>query len=270
VIAFILDITERKEAEDILRAHADELARSNADLNDFAYVASHDLQEPLHKIEAFGDMLALRLKGISDDEAKDYLGRMLKATGRMESLIQDLLTLARVTSRGKPMERVDLDDIAAGVLGDLETAISGSGARVEVGELPAISADATQMRQLLQNLIGNALKFRDKSRAPVVKVSGRDRGDGFAELVVEDNGIGFEESHRAEIFRPFRRLHSVRDYQGNGMGLAICERIALRHGGQVSAEAAPGQGARFTVVLPLARELEKRARETAVEESRHG
>ncbi|MBI3553020.1 MAG: MASE1 domain-containing protein [Elusimicrobia bacterium] len=249
-IGFVLDITELKKASDIVRERAAELAQSNTDLSQFAYVASHDLQEPLHKIEAFGERLERRLAGHMDAEAGDYLHRMLKATARMERLIRDVLALARVTSRSRPLELVDLNAVAREVLGDLADAVAACGGRVALKELPVMMADPTQMRQLLQNLIGNALKFRKPGKPPVVRVSGRDMADGFAEIVVEDDGIGFDERYLNRIFQPFQRLHSARDYEGSGMGLAICDRIALRHGGRITARSAPGLGARFVVTLP--------------------
>jgi PAS domain S-box-containing protein len=250
------DMTERKQAEDDLRSTARELARSNAELEQFAYIASHDLQEPLRKVQAFGDMLVSQYQDVLGEEGQDYLRRMQNASQRMQALINDLLTFSRVTTKGKPFQEVDLADVARQVNSDLEARIRETGGRVEVGELPVLDADATQMGQLLQNLIGNALKFHRKDVTPVVKVEGREVSTGplsmaVCEITIEDNGIGFEEKYRDRIFALFHRLHGRREYEGTGMGLAICRKIVERHGGTITAQSTPGQGARFIVTLPL-------------------
>jgi PAS domain S-box-containing protein len=234
------------------------LERSNRELQDFASVASHDLQEPLRKVQAFGD----RLKAVCDTalnpQASDYLDRILNATRRMQSLIQDLLTLARVTSQARPFFPVDLARVAREVLSDLEVRIAQTNASVEVGDLPTIYADALQMRQLLQNLIGNALKFHQEGKSPSVQVyAGKaDFGpaaSGMFRLVVEDNGIGFDEKYLDRIFTVFQRLHSRTEYEGTGIGLAVCRKIAQRHGGDITARSTPGKGTSFLVSLPFGR-----------------
>jgi PAS domain S-box-containing protein len=249
------DITERKRAEETLSQKAAELARSNAELEQFAFVASHDLQEPLRKILAFGDRLKAKLDQALAAEPREYLDRMQNAATRMRTLIDDLLAFSRVMRRTEPFELVDLAKITREILGDLEVRIEKTAARVEVGDLPTIEADATQMRQLLMNLIGNALKFQHPDVQPLVKVQGRTTssisGEQFCQLTVEDNGIGFEQQYAEKIFVVFQRLHGRGEYEGTGVGLAVCRRIADRHQGTIVAQGKPGQGAIFTVMLPV-------------------
>ncbi|HWM90380.1 MAG TPA: ATP-binding protein [Thermoanaerobaculia bacterium] len=228
-----------------------ELKRSNRELEDFASVASHDLQEPLRKITAFGDRLKGRCGDSLDEKGSDYLERMQKAASRMQTLIHDLLAYSRVTTRAQPFAPVSLKVVTQEVLSDLELRIEKSGARVEVGELPTIEADPLQMRQLLQNLLSNALKFQRPGEPPVIQVEGT-RIDGIlCRIEVRDNGIGFDEKYLDRLFKPFQRLHGQSAYEGTGIGLAICQKIAERHGGSITAASAPGQGARFDVTLPL-------------------
>ena len=259
------DITERKHAEDALRSSeeklrqsATQLERSNHELQDFAYVASHDLQEPLRKIVVFGERL--KDKKIDDlgPEARDYLERMQKAAARMQTLINDLLTFSRVTTKARPFTPVNLAEVAADVVNDLEGRIEQVKGRVEiVGTLPVIDAEALQMRQLLQNLMGNALKFRRPEEPPVVKVAAEIvSGPGtppqqLCKLTVSDNGIGFDEKYLDRIFNVFQRLHTRNEYEGTGMGLAITRKIVLYHGGEITAKSTLGQGATFIVTLPV-------------------
>jgi light-regulated signal transduction histidine kinase (bacteriophytochrome) len=230
------DITERKTAEEKLRRFAAQLERSNAELANFASVASHDLQEPLRKIQAFGDRLRVKCSDGLGDLGRDYLERMQNAAQRMQVLIQDLLKLSRITSRAQPFERCDLAEIVRAVLSDLEVAIEQSGAEVEVGALPTIDADCVQMRQLFQNLISNGLKFHRP---------------GECRLTVQDNGIGFDDKFAEQIFVVFQRLHSRTEYEGTGIGLAVCRKITDRHGGTIVAKSSDGQGATFIVTLPV-------------------
>ena len=248
--SLLVEIAERKQAEEALREKSEELARSNQELTQFASVASHDLQEPLRKVIAFSNLLRTHLGGSLDPEAQDYMQRMHGSVERMEKLIADLLTLARVTTKAKPLEKIELAGSAQEALSDLETMISQSGGRVEVGSLPQVNADPLQMRQLLQNLIANAIKFHKINEPPRVRISGKNLNNGFCEIAVEDNGIGFEEKYLDRIFKPFQRLHSRVEYEGTGIGLAICDKIVMRHGGTISAKSSLGKGALFTVMLP--------------------
>ena len=255
ILAFVsvqvANIIGRKRAEEQIQTYASKLERSNRDLQDFAYIASHDLQEPLRKVTAFGNRLVSKYEEALDETGRDYLARMLDATRRMQNLIDDLLALSRVTTKGKPFIQVNLTDVAQEVLSDLESRIEQTGGQVKVSELPVIEADPTQMRQLLQNLVGNALKFHKEGKAPMVRVSGTQEGGQFCQITVEDDGIGFDPQSTERIFQPFQRLHGRDEYEGSGMGLAICRRIAERHGGSITAESIPEQGATFTVTLPL-------------------
>jgi PAS domain S-box-containing protein len=243
------DIRGRKRNEEELRAFTVKLQQSNRELEDFAYVASHDLQEPLRKIQAFGDRLKARYAEALTNEGIDYLNRMQSAAGRMQSLINDLLVFSRITTKAQPFAPVDLDVIAREVVHDLEVRIHQSGGEVVVGELPTIDADAMQMRQLLQNLVGNGLKFHKPDVPPRVEVSAS--ANGNAQIVVADNGIGFDEKYADRIFTMFERLHGRAAYEGTGIGLAICRKIAQRHGGDIRAYSSPGEGARFVVTLPV-------------------
>ena len=256
------DITERKRAEDAINRKAAELARSNAELEQFAYVASHDLQEPLRKIQAFGDRLKMKCDAANLVEGRDFLERMQSAAARMQTLINDLLTFSRVISSSQPFTPVELMPLIKGVLSDLEVRIEQTKATVEVGELPTIDADTTQMRQLFQNLVGNALKFQPAGHSPVIKISARIIKSPFAgtpeedpygeqcEILVEDNGIGFEEKYIEKIFAVFQRLHGRNEYEGTGVGLAVCRRITDRHGGTITARSKLGEGACFVVTVP--------------------
>lgn len=257
------DITEMKLAQEALRESTAQLERSNRELQDFAYVASHDLQEPLRKIVVFGDRLREKSGPALDDEALDSLERMQKAARRMQTLINDLLAFSRVTTRAHPFAPVDLAKVAREVVDDLEARIAQAGGRVELGDLPVVDAEPLQMRQLLQNLIGNALKFHCPDRPPVVKVAANKLSDfppeslpggraaEFCQLTVSDNGIGFDEKYLDRIFNVFQRLHARNEYEGTGMGLAIARKIVLHHRGTITAKSAPGQGATFIVTLPV-------------------
>lgn len=244
------DIRERKRAQEELHAFTIKLQESNRELEDFAHVASHDLQEPLRKIQAFGDRLKARYGDTLTGEGADYLDRMQKAAGRMQALINDLLAFSRVTTKAQPFAPVDLGAVAHEVVHDLEVLIHHAGGEVIVGALPTVDADALQMRQLLQNLVGNGLKFHRPDTPPRVELSGSASG-GTAQIVVSDNGIGFDEKYADRIFTMFERLHGRAQYDGTGIGLAICRKIAHRHGGDIHARSTPGEGARFVVTLPV-------------------
>jgi light-regulated signal transduction histidine kinase (bacteriophytochrome) len=254
-----------RRSEEKLRQFTVQLERSNRELQDFAYVASHDLQEPLRKIVVFSERLKEKDGEALGSEARDYLERMQKAASRMQTLINDLLAFSRVTTKAQPFSQVDLAQVAREVVNDLEGRIELVKGRVELGALPVIEAEALQMRQLLQNLIGNALKFRRPEEPPLVKVSAQIISgtspqanlnapmQKFCQLAVSDNGIGFDEKYLDRIFNVFQRLHSRGEYEGTGMGLAIARKIVLFHGGDITAKSKPGQGATFIVTLPVAR-----------------
>lgn len=254
-VAIRYEITQRKQAEDQLKIYASRLEVSNRELQDFASVAAHDLQEPLRKIQAFSDRLNTSYREALKGNGTDYLDRMQKSAGRMQVLIDDLLTYSRVTSKAQPFGHTDLNQVLKDVLSDLEVRIERNNAVVEVGELPVIDADALQMRQLLQNTIANALKFHKPGIPPQVKIKAK-VSYGLCELSIADNGIGFDQKYLDKIFTIFQRLHGRNEYEGTGVGLAVCRRIVERHGGKITAESAPDQGATFTITLPVRQKKE--------------
>ena len=263
LVGISADISDRKAAEAQLLRFASQLESSNSELQNFASVASHDLQEPLRKIQAFSDRLRVKCGASLSAQGLDYLERMQNAASRMQVLIQDLLKLSRITSRALPFEKCKLGEIVRAVLSDLEIVIEQKNAVVEVGELPTIEADPVQMRQLFQNLISNALKFQVSGDKPVVIVEGRvyqmkepriasvAPGEEICKIVVRDNGIGFDPKFAEQIFVVFQRLHTRNEYEGTGIGLAVCRKITDRHGGSIVAKSAEGQGAAFIVTLPV-------------------
>ncbi len=303
------EIIERRESERKLSQTASLLQTSNQALKDFAYVASHDLQEPLRKIQAFGGRLQVKYGDVLPEQGQDYLKRMRNAAERMQSLIRDLLSYSRITTKTQPFVSTDLNVIVKEVLSDLETRIEQTNGQIVVKELPTIEADPLQMRQLFQNLIGNSLKFHQPERSPIIEISriapeleskiddillshdkvsllppssslplvesndsvvapsnphsDKPRNDSLGseydsdrslctnvKLQVKDNGIGFDEKYLDRIFSPFQRLHGRLQYEGTGMGLAICRKIVERHGGSIVAQSSPGRGSTFIVVLP--------------------
>jgi PAS domain S-box-containing protein len=253
-----------RQSEVKLRQFTIQLERSNRELQDFAYVASHDLQEPLRKIVVFGERLKEKCNEALTTDGRDYLERMQKAASRMQVLISDLLSFSRITSKAQAFTSVNLSKTAHEVVGDLEGRLEQVKGRVELGPLPTVQAEHSQMRQLLQNLIGNALKFRRPEVPPVVRVEAKiisavrpRAGQGavaedICELTISDNGIGFDEKYLDKIFNVFQRLHTRNEYEGTGMGLAIAKKIVLYHGGDITAKSKPGHGATFIVTLPVA------------------
>jgi len=266
MLMVLTNITEQKQTELALEIYNRKLEASNRELEEFAYVASHDLQEPLRKIVAFGDRLRSKYSAVLDDVGQDYLVRMQNAATRLQHLISDLLNLSRVATRTQPFEAVDLNLVVTDVLKDLETSIEQQRGAVEVEPLPTVAADPLQMRLLFQNLIGNALKFRKLDCTPVVRISSQLKtvesvSGKMYSIFVADNGIGFEEKYLDRIFQPFQRLHGAHLYEGTGMGLAICRRIVERHGGMINAQSQLGVGATFIISLPAVQPL---AEETAI------
>lgn len=254
------DLSAQKAAEEKVRRYAKELERSNIELQDFAYVSSHDLQEPLRKIRAFGDRLKKEASQLSE-KSMDYLERMINAALRMQHLINDLLSFSRVSTHAKSFHEVNLKDVISDVLIDLEYSIEQSQAKIKIDDLPIIEAEYIQMKQLFQNLIGNALKFRKAEEPPHIKIysnlmprksyhQNTVTGENLVKIFIEDNGIGFDEQYGEKIFQIFQRLEG-RKFEGSGIGLAICKRIATRHGGDIEAQSTLEMGATFIVTLPL-------------------
>jgi PAS domain S-box-containing protein len=243
------DISGRKQADENLKVFAAKLEQSNRELEEFAFIASHDLQEPLRKIQAFGNRLESKCKHKLDEAERDYLVRIQNAARRMMQFIQDLLKYSRLAGGINPVGNVDLREAVMEVISDLELKIERTGADVEVSDLPAIEAEKSQMHQLFQNLIANALKFRREEQLHI-KIYSRST-DNECRIFVEDNGIGFDEQYAERIFVPFQRLHGRSAYEGTGMGLAICRKIVERHGGNITAKSKAGEGATFIITLPV-------------------
>jgi light-regulated signal transduction histidine kinase (bacteriophytochrome) len=273
VFASARDVTELKKAsviqlilnaelEERVRLRTENLAtaveslkRSNQELEQFAYVASHDLQEPLRMISSFAQLLAQEYRGKLDQEADEYIHYVVDGANRMQSLIQDLLSYSRVLSRGKPFEEVDLNQVLGEVHSSLQLLIQENGAAIGHDSLPMIICDASQMSQLFQNLISNSLKFR-RDELPLIQISARDEGE-FWHFTVSDNGIGIEEQYFERIFKIFQRLHTKAEYPGTGIGLAVCQRIVEKHGGRTWIESEPGKGTtvHFTISKSTSNEI---------------
>lgn len=247
----LLEVAERQQAQQELERLAASLRRSNAELEQFAHVASHDMKEPLLLIVAFAERLLARWPEKFDGKAGEYFGRILKAARQLQELVDDILQLSKVRSCERPFGVVVLDDLLREVMGDFEERIRQVQGNVGVGTLAAIEGDRSQLRQLFQNLIANALKYRQADLPPVVEVKGRKLPGKIYEITVQDNGIGFEEKYAERIFQPFVRLHGRHEYEGTGIGLATCEKIVARHGGRITAKSSPGEGSIFIIQLPL-------------------
>jgi PAS domain S-box-containing protein len=250
IISNIRDITARKIVDERLKAVARDLARSNAELEQFAYVASHDLQEPLRMVASFTQLLARRYQGKLGDDADEFIGFAVDGAQRMQELINDLLTYSRVGTRGLQLEAVDTSQVVDQVVTDLAAAIDESKASVTRDTLPTVRGDPIQLRQLFQNLIVNGIKFHRPGETPRVHISAKQERGAWLFSVV-DNGIGIEPQYQERIFALFQRLHNRADYPGTGIGLAICRKIAERHGGQIRVESEPGHGTTFVVTLPI-------------------
>jgi signal transduction histidine kinase len=237
-----LNITYRKKMEGALE-------RSNAELQQFAYIASHDLQEPLRMVSSYLSLLERRETGKLNECSRQYIGFAVDGAMRMSAMINDLLAYSRVESKGREFSSVDMDDVLTVVLRDLKVAVEESGASVTSDHLPTVLADKGQMAQLMENLIGNAIKYRSEA-APQVHVSAQGNG-GEWEFSVQDNGIGIDPSCQDRLFKMFQRLHTRDEYEGTGMGLALSRRIVERHGGRIWFESKPGEGSTFRFTIPL-------------------
>jgi PAS domain S-box-containing protein len=247
--AIARDITERKEAERALETKADELARSNQELEQFAYVASHDLQEPLRMVSNYTQLLGKRYKDQLDADANEFIDFAVDGARRMQDLIRDLLEYARVGTRGKEFKPVPGEKVVGSAVQNLAGAIEEAQAEIVVETMPILTCDATQLAQVFQNLIGNAIKFRRPGAQPVIRVS-TTRVDGGHLIAIKDNGIGIEPKYFERIFQMFQRLHGRGEYPGTGIGLALCKKIVERHGGRIKVESEPGQGTTFSFTLP--------------------
>lgn len=264
-IATYQDITQLERHEERLRAYTEKLSRSNKELQEFAYVASHDLQEPLRKIEAFGDRLAKKHSDLLPDDGKMFIDRMQNAASRMRELINDLLSYSRVTTNAKPFANVNLNEIVDGVKSDLQIRLQEINGIIETNNLPQMEADPIQMRQLFQNLISNALKFKKPDVDPIVRVFAEEHIETdknkietkYWKIMIADNGIGFDNKYKDQIFTIFQRLHGRLEYEGTGIGLATCRKIIERHRGMIDADGEPDVGATFILTLPAVQQIEE-------------
>lgn len=255
--------TELENSRQQLEGNIDELSRSNTELAQFAYVASHDLQEPLRKIQAFSSMLTEQYAPSLDPQAQDIIRRMQNSTTRMQELIRGLLAYSRLNTEQPVFKPVALNQLVADVLGDLDTAIRDRNALVAVGTLPVVNGNSLQLRQLFQNLLSNAIKFTPATRTPDVRIWSRQPTTeqiqalsltgSFLEIGVEDNGIGFDQKYAERIFNLFQRLHGRNQYAGTGIGLAVCRKVVDNHGGYLTARSQPDKGAAFLIYLPTQR-----------------
>ena len=251
IIAIVRDISERKTAERELKAKAEELARSNSELEQFAYIASHDLQEPLRAISGSCQLLERRYHDKLDDSGREFITFAVDGCRRMQQLIGDLLEYSRVTSKARPSVTVDCNHVMQQVRANLRQQIEERGATIEADNLPLVKGDPTQLVQLLQNLVSNGMKFHKMGQTPHVKITATERA-GEVSFAVTDNGIGIDSKYFHRLFVIFKRLHSRDEYPGTGIGLAICKKIVERHGGAIWLESEPGRGAAFHFTLPKA------------------
>jgi light-regulated signal transduction histidine kinase (bacteriophytochrome) len=247
--AIVRDITDRKRAERALEAKNEELARSNQELEQFAYVASHDLQEPLRMVSNYTQLLARRYRDRLDADANEFIDFAVDGAKRMQELIHDLLQYARVGTRGKEFRPMPAARIVADALANLTSAIEEAGAELVVDPLPMVTCDASQIAQVFQNLVGNAVEFRRPGQRPVVRISAT-RANGGWSFSVQDNGIGIERQYFDRIFQMFQRLHTRSEYPGTGIGLSLCKKIVERHGGRMRVDSEPGRGTTFAFTIP--------------------
>ncbi len=249
IVVTMTDVSDRKRAEEALRKSAEELARSNADLQQFAFAASHNLMEPLRTVGGFVQLLERKYGDRLDAEAHTFIQFAVDGIKRMETLIRDLLAYSRVNTRGKELAPTDAAVALSEALGNLHASIVEATAEISCGELPTVRADSSQLTQLFQNLLGNAVKFRGEA-PPKIEV-GAARDGGFWRFSVRDNGIGIDPKFYSAVFEPFRSLHTKKQYPGTGIGLATCKKIVERHGGRIWVESQLGEGATFHFTLPI-------------------
>ncbi|MDD5205807.1 MAG: PAS domain S-box protein [Desulfobacterales bacterium] len=266
ILSLVLDVTERKRLEEELRKSRDELEfrveertseleRRNQDLQELTVVASHDLSEPLRKIQTFASLLETRKADLLDERSRDFVARMKRSADRMRDLLDALLRYLRIETKVDSFRLTRLGDVVLEVVGQLEPEIRETGSEVEIGPLPIVVGDPNQLRELIRNLIANALKYHRSEVKTIIKIRGEKIGDAFS-ISVEDNGIGFDEKYLDKIFQPFQRLHRKHEYSGTGIGLAICKKIVDRHGGTITARSSPGKRSAFIFTLPVERRRE--------------
>jgi light-regulated signal transduction histidine kinase (bacteriophytochrome) len=243
-----LEIVERKRTEAVLARRSQELARSNAELEQLAYIASHDLQEPLRMVASYLQLIERRYQDRLDADGHEFIGYAVNGAHRMQALIDDLLTYSRIGTRGKPMQPTDCAKVVETALQSLRIVIAETDARITCSGLPTVTGDEIQLTQLFQNLIANAIKFRRNCRPEINILAQSD--EGFWRISVQDNGIGIDPAYFNRIFDMFQRLHGSSAYPGNGIGLAICRKIVERHGGRIWIESVPGTGSTFVFTLP--------------------
>jgi PAS domain S-box-containing protein len=254
IIASVVDVSYRKRAEQQIRAKADALLRNNKELQQFAFIASHDLREPLRKVLAFSNLLTTGRYGSFDDKGNEFISYITDAANRMQDLLDSLLSYSRVTSKARPFKQVNLNTVIASVLDDMQLAINDKSAKVECATLATLDADDVQLRQLFQNLLSNSLKYSHPDAAPLIKIVGEPAAADSYLITFTDNGIGFDQQYASQIFEVFKRLHGRGTYPGTGMGLAIVRKIVDRHGGRITAHGESGVGSRFEILLPLHQE----------------
>ena len=244
-----IDMTQRKKDAEQPKSYAIELQRNNKELEDFAFIASHDLQEPLRKITTFGDRLIEKTVDL-DEHSRDYIERMGKSARRMKRFIEDLLLYSKVTTKQKHFELVDLEKKVKTVCEEMDHIIHSTHAVVNISNLPTIEGDNNQIHQLIVNLIFNSFKYKSEGKPPIINIFGKKKENNYWEISIQDNGIGFDEKYADRIFKPFQRLHGRSKYEGSGLGLTICKKIVERHNGTISALSKPGVGTTFILTLP--------------------
>ena len=254
----------RRQAETTLKDYAEQLQRTNLELQEFLSIASHDMQEPLRKIRLFIGRLQAQLAGVSDLGVRHSMARIDAGAARMAAIIEALVSYSQIAVEAQPAAPVDLSDVVAKIISELRQPIQAAEAEVEVGPLPTLRANREQMGRVFYHLLANALTYRSPERRLRIQVGSCSPEDGWVELSVSDNGIGFEEQYAERIFRPFERLQRRDESAGTGIGLAICRKIARQHGGTIRATSRPGQGSTFTVTLPCVETAAAAARESAL------